>query len=155
MAKAAQDPKDSTGSDGVRVGLPVDRVDVKMDSETPVFIPPILLSSYQEFRKFAKDAALVVCTPEYFHAPFFGDDRRLRRITLSAVGVKIKGVALTFKYILDYNSLTDKCRTWDDQVRDTDEAIKELMAGLDSECEVVRGTIESEPSLGEQLFVRP
>ncbi len=155
MAKAAHNPRSSTGSGGVRVWKQEHRVDVKMDSETPVFIPPIVLSSYEEFRKFAKDAALVVYTPEYFNTPFFGDDKRLRRITLSAVGVKIKGVALTFKYILDYNGLTDKSRTWDDQVRDTDEAIKELMARLDSECNVVRGTIESEPSLGEELFVRP
>jgi hypothetical protein len=155
MAKAAQDPKSSTGSSGVRVWKKDHRVDVKMDSETPVFIPPILLSSYDEFRKFAKDAALVVYTPEYFHSPFFGDDRRLRRVTLSAVGVRIKGVALTFKYILDYNGLTDKSRTWEELARDTDEAIKEFMARLDSECSVVRGTLETESSLGEELFVRP
>jgi len=155
MAKTANGSKGSTGNGGVRVWKPEHRVDVEMGSETPVFIPPIHLGSYQEFRRFAKGAALVVYTPEYFHTPFFADKKKLRRVTFSAVGVKIKGVALMFKYVLDYDNLPDKSGTWDEQVADTDRAIKELVARLESECDIVCGAIETEPSLGEELFIRP
>lgn len=155
MVNTASDSKTSTGNGGVRVWKPEYRVDVDMDNETPVFIPPVLLSNYQEFRKFAKDAALIVYSPEYFHTPFFGDAKRLRRVTLSAIGVRMKGVALTFKYVLDYNDLTGgKSRTWDEQVRETDDTIKGLMAQLESEFGLVCGSIETEPSLGEELFIR-
>ena len=126
-----------------------------MDNETPVFIPPVLLSSYDEFKRLAKEAAVVVCTPEYFHSPFLTDKKRLRRVTLSALGVNVKGLALTFKYILDYNDLADRSGTWDEQVRDADDIMNGVMTYLESECNLVRGTVEAEPSLGTELFMRP
>jgi hypothetical protein len=126
-----------------------------MKDEAAVFIPPVLLNSYEEFKTFAKQAALVVYTPEHFHSPFLDDAKRLRRVTLTALGVRVRGMALTFKYVLDYDSFSDASRTWDEQVAEVDDLMKGILASLETDCNLVRGTVEAESAIGETLMARP
>ncbi|MBD3405964.1 MAG: hypothetical protein GF411_07550 [Candidatus Lokiarchaeota archaeon] len=120
-----------------------------------VFIPPIVLAEFEEFRHFARQAAIVAYKPEYFHSPFLDDTKRLRRITLNAIGVRVKGVALTFKYVLDYNTLCDPSKTWDEQVAEVDDLMSSVVNCLREESTLVRGSLDTETALGETLVMRP
>ncbi|MHA1937374.1 MAG: hypothetical protein ACW97O_04110, partial [Candidatus Thorarchaeota archaeon] len=64
-----------------------------MSNENPNIVPPVVLETYEDFETFASTAALVMYSPEYFHSPFLDDQKRLRRMTLTALGVKMNGVA--------------------------------------------------------------
>ncbi|NWF96352.1 MAG: hypothetical protein HXY34_09440 [Candidatus Thorarchaeota archaeon] len=122
-----------------------------MQTEAPVYMPPIVLDKYEEFRELARDAALLLYSPEFFRSPFLDDQRRIRRVTLTAVGVNVRGVPLTFKYTLDYNELRDRSGTWDQQTADVDRVISGILDTLASECNMVSGSLESEHTLGEAL----
>ncbi|MHA1771281.1 MAG: hypothetical protein ACTSYL_06625 [Candidatus Thorarchaeota archaeon] len=126
-----------------------------MKPETSVYIPPVSLESLEDFRRYARAAALVTYTPEYFRGPFIDDHKRLRRVTLVAVGVLVRGMPLTFKYTLDYNDLYDPSRGWEEQTTEIDLLLSQLISSLESETPVVRGTVETEAPLGEVLSVRP
>ncbi len=65
-----------------------------MNTEQNVFIPPVQLSSLSDFKDVANEAAIIVYSPEYFQGPFMDDQKRLRRLTLTAVGVEKKGSKL-------------------------------------------------------------
>lgn len=125
-----------------------------MSSDNSLFIPPVTLFKYEEFRQFAKDAALVVCTPEYFRSPFLDDDKRLKRVTLTAIGVNVKGLPLSFKYVLDYDDFHDPSRTWDEESADVTRLMSELVDEIGVTSTLVHGRVETEASWGE-LLTRP
>jgi hypothetical protein len=133
---------------------------VKMSEDRPVFIPPVVLERYEEleryedFKEYARNAALVTYDPDYFVSPFLDDRKRLRRVTLYAIGVRVKGVPLTFKYAIDIDSLQDKDKSWNEQADEIDKLISGIVASLGQEVELIRGKIESEASLGEALAMR-
>jgi len=113
-----------------------------VNTEQNVFIPPVQLSSLSDFRDIAKDAAVIVYSPEYFQGPFMDDRKRLRRLTLTAVGVEKKGLPLTFRFVLD-------------DVRDIETVASEILADLEAYGNVVKGSIENSPPLGELLATWP
>ncbi len=119
-----------------------------------MYIPPILLESLEEFRRFARDAALVTYAPEYFSGPFADDCGRLRRVTLVAIGVPVRGVPLMFKYVLDYQDLYDPSRGWEEQSEEVHTRLLDLVEGLQAETPVVRGRIDSGAPMGELLSAR-
>ena len=127
----------------------------EMSKENPTSIPPVVLDDYSDFEMFAKGAVLVLYSPEYFHSPFLDDKKRLRRVTLTALGVRVNGIALTFKHVLDYNNLCDTSKDWNEQTQEIDHHITQIMARLGSEGNLIRGTVETEPSIGEALVMRP
>ena len=127
---------------------------VKMSEARPVFIPPVVLERYEDFKEYARSAALVTYDPDYFVSPFLDDRKRLRRVTLYAIGVRVKGVPLTFKYAIDLDSLQDKDKSWNEQADEIDKLISGIVASLGEEVELIRGKIESESSLGEALAMR-
>lgn len=122
-----------------------------MSGDNSVFIPPVTLFKYEEFRQFAKDAALVVCTPEYFRSPFLDDDKRLKRVTLTAVGVNVRGLPLSFKYVLDFDDFHDPSKTWDEESADVTRLMSELVDEIGAASTLVQGRVETEASLGEVL----
>jgi hypothetical protein len=113
--------------------------------------PLIILENYDDFRRFAIEATLVTYKPEYFHSPFLEDKKRLRRVTFHAIGVKHQGVSLTFKYIFDYDSIYDHSKSWDDQVREANKFLSEILAGLETKGNIVQGTITTDQGIGESL----
>lgn len=113
-----------------------------VSNEQNVFIPPVQLSKLSDFKDVANEAAVIVYSPEYFQGPFMDDQKRLRRLTLTAVGVEKKGLPLTFRYVLD-------------DVRDIDRIAFELLSELERCGNVVQGSIERSHPLGELLATWP
>jgi len=109
-----------------------------MRNEQNVIIPPVQLSSLSDFNEVANEAAVIVYSPEYYQGPFLDDNKRLRRVTLTAVGVERKGMPLTFRYVLD-------------DVRDIDRVASEILRDLECRGSVVQGTVEKSQPLGELL----
>ncbi|NHJ12053.1 MAG: hypothetical protein EAX95_00145 [Candidatus Thorarchaeota archaeon] len=122
---------------------------MKQESTTP--IPPVILDDYADFKGFARSAAVVVYSPEFFTSPFLNDQKRLRRLTLTALGVQVKDVTLTFKYVFDYNELDG----YDDISTTSDDLLSEIIRGLDLGSTLVRGAVDMGLSLGEALAMRP
>ncbi|MHA1952055.1 MAG: hypothetical protein ACW99G_23900 [Candidatus Thorarchaeota archaeon] len=113
-----------------------------MNDEQTVFIPPVQLESLADFKEVAGEAAVIVYNPEYFRGPFTDDDKRIRRLTLSAVGVLRNGVPLTFRYILD-------------DVSDLEKTASEILQDLEHLGNVVRGSVEATRPIGELLAAWP
>ena len=113
-----------------------------MNNEQNAFTPPVKLDSYSDFRGLANEAAVVVYSPEYYQGPFTDEPKRLRRFTLTAVGVKRNNVVLTFKYILD-------------DVRDIDRIASEMIIDLENQGNLVRGSVETSQPMGELLATWP
>lgn len=120
----------------------------KEESET---LPIIVLDEYEDFKQVAVDAAIVTFKPDFFHSPFLDDAKRLRRVVLHAVGVKRKGLALTFKFTFDYDRIYDSSKSWDEQVKEANQFLSQLLAGLESVSNLVQGNISSELGIGESL----
>jgi hypothetical protein len=127
----------------------------RMSNENPVIVPPVVLETFEDFETFASNAALVMYSPEYFHSPFLDDQKRLRRMTLTALGVKMNGVALTFKYVLTHDELCDASGTWEEQTAQANQAMDDIMSKLGSQGNLVRGSLDMEPTFGEALVLRP
>jgi len=119
------------------------------------FVPPVSLECYEDFEEFAKNAAVVTYSTEYFQSPFKSDKKRLRRVTLSAIGVKLDEIPLTFTYTIDYSDFDASAENWQDQTQQTDDRISAILADLKSKCNLVRGTIDKGSALGETLVARP
>ena len=126
-----------------------------MNDETGAFIPPVILDNYEDFRNFATQAAIVTYSPDYFRGPFLDDRKRIRRVTLAAIGVKLNDIPLSFKFVIEYDDLWDSSRPWEEQTSVVDLRIEELITRLESECTIVRGSIDTVPAMGKALTVRP
>ncbi|MHA3963900.1 MAG: hypothetical protein AM325_010190 [Candidatus Thorarchaeota archaeon SMTZ1-45] len=113
-----------------------------MSDEQNIFIPSVQLNNLSDFMEISNQAAIIVYSPEYYQGPFMDDHKRLRRLTLTAVGVERKGIPLTFRYVLD-------------DVRDIDRIASEILKDLESRGSVVQGSIEKSHSLGELLATWP
>ena len=113
-----------------------------MNNEQNVSLPPVRLDSYTDFRNVATEAAVVVYSPQYYQGPFTDEPKQLCRLTLTAVGVRRNGVPLTFKYVID-------------DVRDLDRIASEILTELEHLGNLVRGSVESSPPLGELLATWP
>jgi hypothetical protein len=113
-----------------------------MSDEQTVFIPPVLLDSLADFKEVANEAAVIVYNPEYFRGPFTDDEKKIRRLTLSAVGVLRNGIPLTFRYVLD-------------DVRDLERVASEILQDLGKYGNVVRGSVASSRPIGELLAAWP
>lgn len=113
-----------------------------MSDEQTVFIPPVQLESLEDFKDVAREAAVIVFNPEFFRGPFTDDDKKIRRLTLSAVGVLRNGVPLTFRYVLD-------------DVRDLERVAAKILRDLETLGNVVRGSVESSRPIGELLAAWP
>lgn len=122
-----------------------------MKQESTALLPPVMLDDYEEFKGFAKDAAVVVYSPEFFASPFLDDPKRLRRLTLTALGVQVKGTTITFKYVFDYNDLDG----YEEDHNTGDELLSEIIRRLDFGGTLVRGSVDMSLSLGEALAMRP
>jgi hypothetical protein len=114
----------------------------KVNNEQNVYIPPVQLNTLSDFKDIACLAAVVVYSPEYFQGPFMDDHKRLRRLTLTAVGVRKNGLPLTFRYVLD-------------DVRDIDRIASEILEDLEVSSNVVQGSLERSHPLGELLATWP
>ncbi len=125
-----------------------------MSTENRVYIPPIVVDDIEDFRRFARDAALVTFAPEYFNGPFQDDRGRLRRITLMAVGVPVRGMPLTFKCVIDYHDLRDLSREWSEQSEDIHLLLAGIVEQLDTPAPVVQGTLDTGRPLGQVLSAR-
>jgi hypothetical protein len=112
-----------------------------MTNEPPVFLPPVQLDNYEDFRPILNEAALIVYSPEYFQGPFLDGPKHIRRLTLSAVGVVRNGLPLTFRYVLE-------------DVKDLDRMALEIIEELESNTNAVRGVVEISRPIGELLTVR-
>jgi hypothetical protein len=123
----------------------------RMKGEQPTTLPSIVLEKYEDFRRFAEEAALVTFKTEYFHSPFLDDEKRLRRVILHAVGVPRQGLALTFRYTFDYDSIYDSSKNWNDQVKEANQFLSQLLAGLEAVGNLVQGNVHTEHGVGESL----
>lgn len=126
----------------------------RMTESSPVYVPPVQLESFTEFKKVARDAAVVVFSPEYLSSPFLDDDRRLRRLTVAAIGVDRRNIPLTFKFTVDHEQALQR-----HSGLDPSSAVSRMAAEIREELEyygnVVQGSVESERPLGELLEARP
>jgi hypothetical protein len=113
-----------------------------VSNEQNIFIPPVQLSSFSDFRDVANEAAVIVYSLDYFHGPFTDDHKKLRRLTLTAIGVERKGLPLTFRYVLD-------------DVRDIDRVASEILEELERRGSVVQGSVERTTPPGELLATWP
>ncbi|MFX1606942.1 MAG: hypothetical protein ACFFDD_13695 [Promethearchaeota archaeon] len=113
-----------------------------MSNEQNVFIPPVQLNNLSEFMDVAKEAAVLVYSPEFFQGPFMDDHKKLRRLTLTAVGVRRNGLPLTFRYVLD-------------DVRDIERVASEIFEDLKVYGNLVQGLVEKPTPFGELLATWP
>ncbi len=116
---------------------------------------PIILDRYEDFEQYAREAALVTYRPDFYKGPFLDDPQRLRRVTFTAVGVKIRGVLLNFSYTVSYEDFYNPKVSWDEQVDTIEEKISQIIESLRAECGLVMGALSSSTSIGEALSVRP
>ena len=114
----------------------------KMSDERTAYIPPVQLEDLNDFKEVASEAAVIVYNPEYYQGPVMDDEPRIRRLTLSAVGVLRNGIPLTFRYMID-------------DVRDLERWATEILRDLERIGNVVRGSIESTRPIGELLAAWP
>ena len=126
-----------------------------MNKESSTITQPIQLENLADFEHFAKDAKLILYSPEYFHSPFLDDAKRLRRLALMAIGVKVDGLTLTFKYVLDYEEISSESKTWEDQTAEANKFMTSLLTSLGAKGNLIQGTLDVEPALGEALAMRP
>lgn len=126
-----------------------------LKNEQSGFIPPVTLESLDDFKEYAKQAALVLYKPEYFQSPFMDDKKRVSRVTLTAVGIVVKDVPLTFKHVLDYEAFSDPTKNWEEQTAQADRFLTDLVATLVASSNLVRGSVETEHALGQALVARP
>ena len=94
---------------------------------------------------------MVVYSPEFFASPFLNDQKRLRRLTLTALGVQIKDMTLTFKYVFDSSELDG----YEDSSATSDDLLSEVIRRLDFGGTLVRGAVDMGTSFGEALAMRP
>lgn len=124
-----------------------------MNETASVYIPPVNLDDYSQFRRFARDAALVVCDHEYVLSPFSDDTEHLKRLIVTALGVKRNGVPLTFRYVLDHEEATRKF-----SLLSPSDALKRMASDVVEDLQhngnLIYGTVPLEPSLGELLTAR-
>jgi hypothetical protein len=113
-----------------------------MSDEQTAYIPPVLLENLGDFKDVADEAAVIVYNPEYYRGPFIDDEPRMRRLTLSAIGVLRNGIPLTFRYIID-------------DVRDLEKIAAEILKDLEHRGNVVRGSVEASRPIGELLATWP
>ncbi|MGV9103123.1 MAG: hypothetical protein ACOC38_04895 [Promethearchaeia archaeon] len=114
-----------------------------MNTKQPRFMAPILLESYEEFKKFADKATVVTYNTEYFDSPFLDNSKRLRRLILHAVGVEMDGLPLTFKYVFEYGDLLSGSTAWDEQTNEADSYMRSMLEHLQTEYNLIKGTIET------------
>ena len=126
----------------------------KMNAETGEFIPPVILENYDDFREYAMQAAVVTYKPEYYRGPFMDDRKRIKRVTLAAIGVRLRDLPISFKLVIDYSDLCDLSKPCEEQASEVDRAISKIIADLESDCKLVRGHIDRKTSLGEALSIR-
>ncbi|MFW9794883.1 MAG: hypothetical protein ACFFEE_11300 [Candidatus Thorarchaeota archaeon] len=113
-----------------------------MSDEQTVFIPPVLLDSLDDFMDIAREAAVIVYSPEFYRGPFTDDDHRMRRLTLSAIGVLRNSIPMTFRFVLD-------------DVQDLERKASEILKDLEAFGNVVRGSVEGLRPVGELLAAWP
>jgi hypothetical protein len=114
----------------------------RMSDERTAYIPPVLLQNLDDFKEVAEEAAVIVYNPEYYQGPFTDEEPRIRRLTLSAIGVLRNGIPLTFRYIID-------------DVRDLERISAEILRDLEHRGNVVRGSVETTRPIGELLAAWP
>jgi hypothetical protein len=113
-----------------------------MNNEQNVSLPPVRLDSYSDFKEVAKEAAVVVYSPQYYQGPFTDEPKRLCRFTLTAVGVRRNNVPLTFKFVFD-------------DVRDIAHRASEILSELEQLGTLVHGSVESSQPMGALLATWP
>ena len=120
-------------------------------TENSVIIPPILLEDYEDFLQYANKAILVTYDVEYFNGPFLDDVKKIRRLTLHALGVHLENVPFTFKFVMDYNSVEFQSSKWEEITSDLDALVRRILDELDSNIRLVRGKLETQPDIGAAL----
>lgn len=118
-------------------------------AERPVMVPPVVLESYDEFRNIAKSAAVITYHPEYLISPFLDDKKRLRKVTLHAIGVMMNGIPMTFKLTLNYDELPE------DLVNDVDLVMSSILSDIQHNGPIIRGFPDLGTGLREASVVRP
>lgn len=126
----------------------------RMSVPSPVYIPPVYMESFSEFKEVARQAAVVVFSPEYLQGPFMNDETRLRRLTLAAVGVKRNEIPLTFKFVVNHECALQIYREADPSTAVAKMA-SDIMQELEHHGNVIQGSIDSEIPPWELLEVRP
>ena len=128
--------KFSIGNEGGR-GFPHSEMEM-MNNEQIGYLPPVRLDSYVDFKEVAREAAVVIYSPEYYQGPFTDEPRCLRRFTLTALGVRRNDVLLTFKYIFD-------------DIRDIERVASEIVMELENQGNLVCGSVDAPRPMGELL----
>jgi hypothetical protein len=113
-----------------------------MSDEQTAYIPPVMLQNLGDFKDVANEAAVIVYNAEYYRGPFTEDEPRIRRLTLSAVGVLRNGIPLTFRYVID-------------DVRDLARVASDILRDLEHRGNVVRGSLKGTKPIGELLATWP
>ena len=116
---------------------------------------PVILDRYEDFEQYAREAALVTYRPDFYKGPFLEDPQRLRRVTFTAVGVRIRDVLLNFSYTVSYEDFYNPQASWEDQVDHIEAKISDIIESLRAECGLVMGALSGGTSIGEALSVRP
>ena len=116
---------------------------------------PVILDRYEDFESYAREAALVTFRPDYYRGPFLEDKKRLRRVTFTAVGVKVRDVVLNFSFTLSYEDFYDPNVSWEEQADMIEDKISKMIESLEVECGLVQGGLSSGASFGETLTIRP
>jgi hypothetical protein len=116
---------------------------------------PVILDRFEDFERYAREAALVTFRPDYYRGPFLEDKKRLRRVTFTAVGVKLQKVIMNFSFTLSYEDFYDHNASWEEQADLIEEKMSTIIESLEGECGLVRGGLSTGPSIGETLAIRP
>ena len=120
-------------------------------TENPVIVPPILLEDYEDFLEYANKAILVTYDVEYFNGPFLDDAKKIRRLTLHALGVHLEKVPFTFKFVMDYNSIEFQSSEWEERTSNLDALVRGILDELNSSVRLVKGKLETQPDIGAAL----
>ncbi|MFW9907444.1 MAG: hypothetical protein ACFFEF_02615 [Candidatus Thorarchaeota archaeon] len=116
--------------------------------------PSVILDRYEDFEEYAKQAALVIYRPDIYRGPFLDDPGRVRRVTFTAVGVRVNDIVMNFTFALSYEDISDSAQTWEEQSKVLEQRVADMVATLSEDCDIVQGSLSTKSSLGEALSAR-
>jgi len=124
-----------------------------MEKQSVVYIPPIHIHDYQQFRLYAKRARMVTYETEYHDLPFKDPDNvdsilRLKALKIYAIGVPIDGLPLTLVHTVQFPLPSDTAEDWPVRVEVASRQLASILRELETDLHAVQGN-PSQPSIRE------
>ena len=127
-----------------------------MSKPDSIFIEPIPINDYQQFRFYAKRAKLVTFETQYYETPFKEPSiiepvQYLKALKIWAFGVCIDHRHHTLTHTIQLSWLPPRTENWKERTRTTNRRLATLTEDLETDLQAVQST-PSSPSTRELLM---